>query len=321
MTLGRTVVGPVDGKDGAAAVFVAAPKVNTRTALWGERWPAIALKACIDEVEAAPKDEQAEVKRNLPCADCLENTRCLTAKRKELGPLLYDREILTEPRSSESSLFPLSLFAPMLRTDLAMVPSYPKLTRSRHEKVVSGWDIAWSEKVGGDRLVRCTALIDTRTMHKRLLNIQRYPEGMRYKQQLQQIELDHARFEDDLVVVESDAAQVIWSQTLEDSTDVPVLRHAAAEDKVDLQTGVPGILIDLDNQRWTFPYMEHGPGFGEIKAMLSEFAAFGYRDGKLEGVGAHDDMVMAFWHCWWGLKRLSSSIVEAKFGNQPGTMP
>ncbi len=317
MALGRSVIGHAED-EGQAAAVLPAPPVNTRSSLWPERWPAIALQVCIDQVEAVPPDLQAEVKRKLPCGTCPEKTRCLTAKRKELGPLLYGREILTDPQSSETSLFPFSLFAPMLRTDLAMLPAYPKLTRPRHEKVVSGWDIAWSEKVGGDRLVRCTVALDTRTMRKRLINIQRYPEGMRYKQQLQQIELDHARYEDDFVVVEADAAQVIWSQGLEDGTDVPVVRHRAAEDKLDLQSGVPGLLIDFDNRRWIFPYMEDGPGFEEIKAMLAEFAAFGYQDGKLQGVGAHDDCVMALWHCWWGMKKLSSGIVEAKLGTQPG---
>jgi hypothetical protein len=197
-----------------------------------------------------------------------------------------------------------------------MVDHYRK--QSRHEVVVSGWDIAWSEKVGGDRLVRATALLNRQTMKKRLLNIQRYPEGLRYKQQLAQIQLDHHRYQEDLVIVESDAAQVIWSQGLEDETDVPVMRHAAGEDKADFQTGVPGLLIDFDSLRWTFPYNENAPGFTEMRALLAEFGAFGWKDGKLEGVGAHDDMVMAFWHCWWGLKMMSARLSERYVGNQPG---
>ncbi len=75
--------------------------VNTRNSLWPIRWPAIALQTCIDTVEAAPPELQSQVKWDLPCKTCPMNIACLNAKRKELGPLMYDREILTSPRTSE----------------------------------------------------------------------------------------------------------------------------------------------------------------------------------------------------------------------------
>jgi hypothetical protein len=316
MALGRTVVGP---DHQVAVVSTPVDDVNTRNALWADRWPAIALQTCIDLVEAAPREEQAAVKRELPCRSCPENTRCLNAKRKELGPLLYDREILTQPRSQESTLFPFERFAPMLNQGLTMVPSWrkPEHEPSRYV-IVSGWDLAWSERVGGDRLVRCTAQLDLKLNKRRLLNIQRYPGGLRYSEQIQQIKAAHLAFNEDLVVVESDAAQVIWAQALEEQSQVPVFRHAAGDDKRDLQIGVPGILIDLDAHRWEFPYMESGPGFDEMQALLAEFGAFGWQDGKLEGVGAHDDMVMAFWHCTWGVRMMGQRLDEFHAGTQDG---
>jgi hypothetical protein len=317
MALGRTVVGPANQ---VAVVPISQPAaaVNTRNALWPDRWPAIALQACVDRVEEAAPEDRAAVKRELPCRACPENTRCLNAKRKELGPLLYDREILTEPRSQESTLFPFERFAPMLNQGLTMVPFWQKPQPTSRYVVVSGWDLAWSERVGGDRLVRCTAQLDLKTNKRRLLNIQRYPEGLRYSEQCRQIEAAHAAFHEDLVVVETDAAQVIWAQALEENTDVPVFRHAAGDDKRDLKIGVPGILIDLDAHRWEFPYMESGPGYDEMLALLSEFSAFGWTDGKLEGVGAHDDMVMAFWHCTYGLRLMNQQMDEFHAGTQDG---
>lgn len=313
MALGRTVKPPT-----VPTARAASQRVNTRTALWGERWPAIALQECIELVEAAPADEQAAVKRNLPCADCEKNTACLNAKRKELGPLLYDREILTKPRSQESTLFPFDMFAPMLRTDMSMMPHWVKtFGMERYEVIVSGWDLAWSEKVGGDHIVRCTALLDLRRNKRRLLNIQQYPQGMKYSEQIELIEREHQRWNEDLVVVESDAAQVIWAQTLAERTSVPVFRHYAGEKK-DFQIGVPGLLIDFDAQRWEFPYDEHGPGFDGMQTLLSEFEAFGWQDGKLEGVGEHDDMVMAFWHCSHGLKVMQNGPDEGWVGAQSG---
>jgi hypothetical protein len=309
MALGRTVVGPKN----QIAVQPAAPvsAVNTRTALWPERWPAIALRECIDLVEQAPLEERAAVKRHLPCAACHRKSSCLNAKRKELGPLLYDREILTSPRSQESTLFPFERFAPMLDTSLEMVPMWrkPEHDPSRYI-VVSGWDLAWSERVGGDRLVRCTAMYDRVTHKRRLLNLQRYPAGLKYAEQCSLIELAWGLFQDDLVVIESDAAQKIWAQTMESTTAVPVYRHEAGEDKRSLATGVPSLLIDLDSERWVFPYAKDGLGFDEMQNLLTEAEAFGFIDGRLEGVGEHDDAVMAWWHCTWGLRLMSSPIGE-----------
>jgi hypothetical protein len=306
MALGRTVIGPKN----QIAVQPTAPvsATNTRNALWPTRWPAIALQECIDLVEAAEPEDRPAVKRNLPCSVCPEKAGCLNAKRKELGPLLYDREILTLPRSQESTLFPFERFAPMLDTSLEMVPMYRKPEHNPGRWiVVSGWDLAWSERVG-DRLVRCTTLYDRNTNKRRLLNLKRYPEGMRYAEQCRQIELDWLAFQDDLVVIESDAAQKIWAQTMESTTSVPVYRHAAGDDKRDLATGVPSILIDLDAQRWQFPYNKHGLGYDEMQNLLAEAEAFGFVDGRLEGVGEHDDAVMAWWHCTWGVRLMSSPV-------------
>lgn len=322
VTLGRRVVEPEPvADDGAVKSWV-----NTRTSLWPARWPAIAKQECIDIVESAPPDQQEKAKRELPCDTCELNTQCLNAKRLELGPLLYGRELLTEALSSEASLFPYSVFAPMLRTRLAQVNEYRKpYGIERHLIVVSGWDIAWSEKVGGDFLVRCTAVLDTRTNKRTLLNIKRFPQGLRYSEQLAVIKEQHRFFQEDLVVIEGDAAQMIWKQGLDEQSDMPVMKHSsggsipgAPSEKQDLRIGVPGLLIDLDARRWEFPYDENGLGYDEMRAFLGEAAAFGWHDGKLEGVGEHDDMVMAWWHCSWGLKVASGGMGEFRSKQAPG---
>lgn len=314
--LGRSVVGPVTSNGAAAPAR--RERVNTRNALWETRWPAIALQECVDTVEAAPPEQQAETKRSLPCSDCPENTRCLNAKRKEIGPLLFDREILTRPRAAESSLFPRDLMAPMLDEAAELVPHYRKPLGAEHRLiVVSGWDLAWSEKTGGDYLVRVTALADRFTGRFRLLDIYR-DRGLRFTAQKQRIVADHGRYAEDLVVIEADAAQVIWTQQLEEETSVPVLRHYAAGSKRDLHVGVPSLLIDFANRRWEIPHRPHGRGYDEVETLLDELEAFGWTDGKLEGSGEHDDTVMALWHCQWGLRMMLSGFGEHHYGVQDG---
>jgi phage terminase large subunit-like protein len=293
---------------------------NTRVSLWPDRWPAIALQECIDIVEAAPPQERATVKFALPCVDCHKNTACLNAKRKELGPLLYDREIMTRPRSSESSLFPFEVFAPMLNKTQTFVPYWERpFSMETDYPICQAWDIAWSEKTGGDYLVCETAYAHRPSGRRHMLDIQRW-QRLSFKQQCRLIESQARRYNVDLVVIESDAAQQVWTQHMREETSVPVLPHDAG-DKRDLAAGVPGLLILFENRKWEFPYEQGTHHHDEMTNMLDEFEAFGWNDGKLEGVGEHDDTVMCFWHLNWGLDRLlhwDRGGTEHHKGNVPG---
>jgi hypothetical protein len=278
--------------------------VNTRTALWPTRWPAIALQECIDIVEAAPLEVQSKVKYDLPCAQCPKNTACLNAKRKELGPLLYDREILTSPRTSESSLFPFDLFEPLLDRERECVPWYLKPFHDEQRYAVcSAWDLAWSEKIGGDWLVKMTGVLDRQTGLKIIIDVGRW-QRLTFDEQVTLISGENARYRDDVVVIESDAAQKVWSQHMARNTSVPVLPHSASN-KTDLATGVPKLLIELEQKRWSFPWTIGSFHYENVKIFLAEAEAFGWVDGKLEGVGEHDDTVMAWYHLSWGLDRLA----------------
>lgn len=271
------------------------PAVNTRTSLWPSRWPAIAKQSCIDEVEAAPPDEQAKVKFELPCKTCELNTACLNAKAKEVGSLMYSREYRTQPRSSESTLFPYELFEPMLLAGEQFNPIWrPPYSREAEYGIGQAWDLAWSEKAGGDWLVCMTGYLHLPTGRRRLLDIQRWQQ-IDFDGQVRLIGQKWAQARADAVVLEGDAAQQIWRQHVARNTAVPVLSHNVGKDKAGLQVGVPGLLIVLENQQWEFPAAQ-GYHREELDNFLAEMEAFGWVDGKLQGVGEHDDTVMCFWH-------------------------
>lgn len=296
--------------------------VNTRHSLWVDRWPAIALQSCIDLVEAAPPEEQLQVKNALPCMSCPESPRCLNAKRKEIGSLMYDREELTQPRTSESSLFPGYLIEPMLNTAQAFVPHYRKAAGVEHEyAVVQSWDFAWSEKTGGDWLVNMTGLLHLPTGRRTLLDISRW-QGKTFDAQIRLIQKQWTMYEADLVVLETDAAQKIWKQRVERETPVPVISHDAGTDKGSLATGVPSLLVTFENRRWTFPAAP-GSWHGEnLRVFRDELEAFGWVDGKLQGAGEHDDTVMAFWHLEWAMQRRYMAVAadERHMGLTPGVV-
>jgi len=60
-----------------------------------------------------------------------------------------------------------------------------------------------------------------------------------------------------------------------------------------LAQGVPGLRMLLENAKMKIPW---APETREtVQLWINEMQAFGWADGKLQGVGAHDDTVMALW--------------------------
>ena len=298
--------------------------VNTRNSLWSSRWPAIAHRVlpdgrtCIETVESAPPTEQADTKMRLPCGTCEKNTACLNARAKELGTLLYGRELLTMPRTSESSLFPAELFAPLLDPEASCVPYYLKpFLDEHHYAVATAWDLAFSEKTGGDWLAKVTGIIDRRTGLRQVIDVCRWQQ-ISFDDQIALIQAEHALFRDDMVIIESDAAQQVWTQHLRANSPVPVVEHSA-RGKKDFASGVPGLLVQLEQGMWRFPYQRGSHHHEHVRELLNEAEAFGWVDGKLKGVGEHDDLVMAWYHASWGLDRLSSvPMRSSRRGVVPG---
>ncbi|RLE16361.1 MAG: hypothetical protein DRJ50_15120, partial [Actinobacteria bacterium] len=248
-------------------------------------------------------------------------------REKEMSSLLFDREYRTLPRSSTSSLFPYERIEPLLKPSMECVSHYrkPEGLTDRFA-VVSGWDIAWSERTGGDYLAKVTALLDRFTMRKRILDVNRW-RGLSFLEQLELIRGEYERYGDDAVVIEDEGAQRIWIQVLgggneagsiagmnpfatapDDALDrldlggVPAVPHSMSK-KQSFESGVPGMLLDIEAGRWEIPF-KRGRNFAVVQAFLSELEAYGWHDDKLEGVGEHDDLVTAWYHCWWGLEQL-----------------
>lgn len=261
----------------------------------------------MDAVAAAPKERREEVRLNLPCDVCPEQERCLTAKEVEVTSILFDREYGTSPRGDTSSLFSRARLEEkrIIRPDLALIEYYrkPKGIESRY-LVGSGWDFAWSEKAGGDWLAKVTARLDRQNGEIQVLDINRW-QRLSFQEQCELIEEEWGRYNDDLVVMEEEAAGVIWAQYMSATTRVPVVRHDMGAKK-DLTDGIPGILIDVERSKLLIPYQAGTWNHDNAQQFLSELEHFGWSGDKLEGVGEHDDTVDAFYHCWWGLKRFGS---------------
>ena len=260
-----------------------------------------ALTVCFDALEAAGDQKARDaVMWELPCRECSENGRCLTAKRKDMGPLLYDREMLTTPRGLASSLFPRERFASALRPDLVLVDEY---VPEPGERVVIGWDLAWSERTGGDYLAYVCA-VQYPNRQRRILDINRW-RGVAFTKQVQMIAARHKRMGAALTVIEEVGAQSAWVQEAKTILGNQRVIGHTARGKDSLAHGIPALLTDLDQGRWEFPVDQR------VDWLITECGAFGWEDDRLAGVGEHDDLVMAWWHCRWGLAKWSVGTFSA----------
>jgi hypothetical protein len=265
--------------------------LNGTTALWPDRWPVRAIPDC-----------------DFDCPACPKQLACLIGKRKEVGPLVFDREFMCNPRSSVSSLFPIEVFEPMLNPNLQFTLTCQDWRQAlRDEFVIStGWDFALSERIGADFTAKFTVAMHKQTQKRQILEIKRW-KGISFDRQLLEIQNSHKRYHEDVIVLETVLFQRIYKNWIKDRTNLPVVGHATGTEKQSLETGVPSLLLALENKRYVIPYA-HGTTREMIDIWLAECMAYGWVNDKLQGVGEHDDTVIAWWLSELGLRKTGTGV-------------
>lgn len=231
----------------------------------------------------------------------------LLDKKEEVGSVSFAREILCEPITDDIAIFPSYLWPPCYDKNLTLRPSRAELD-ARGLSVFMGVDIARSASVGADFFV--IFVVGRDSMGNRyLIDIKRpatatgKSKGLSFNEQLDLIERTHRQYVADLVFIESNAMQQVWSDELRRTTDVPIKEFVTlATNKYPLDKGVPSLRILLENRKLILPY---GDEYSRtvVNAFVKEAQQFGYIDGKLQGIGAHDDQVMAWWFAEEAAKR------------------
>lgn len=197
-----------------------------------------------------------------------------------------------DPVSEDMRIFPSYLFPPLYDKHLQMRPSL-ELLRQRGITAYMGVDIARSANVGADYFVIFVQGKDANGT-RYLLDIVR-SKGLSFRRQLEQIALVSKQYEPALVYIESNAMQQIYTQEMRRLTDVPVKEFVTlATNKYPLDKGIPGLRILLENEKYVVP---RGDEYSTERTDLwmSEAMSFGFVEGKLQGIGEHDDIIMAWW--------------------------
>lgn len=212
---------------------------------------------------------------------------------REFDATNFSREYQNDPVDDAASMFPTTLTGLAEAREYTFVPSY-RANRAQ-EYVVGGYDVAASSEVGADFAVLWVATVERQTGHRRMLWGERH-KGLGFPDQIKVIRDAIVLYNIDLLIVEENGLQR-WLKTELDKfpeTARAVLGHTTGQEKGDFSTGVPSLKIGLANRMWQMPTGDE-VSHDMFKVWQTEMAAFGWKDGKLQGLGEHDDTVMAFW--------------------------
>lgn len=222
-----------------------------------------------------------------------KNYNALMEARETQGSIIFSREILCKPVTSESSIFPYDILKRgILGMDAYRYVENLQSFSMQMNRVVEGCDFAISASASADYSVFMTIGITLRdqTEHYWILNIWQ-EKGKSYKEQIQKLKSKYVNFKFDIAVLESVQMQQIFVEGAKD-LGLPVEgHHTSAKSKYSLEEGLPSLAILFEQGRIHFPY-----GDDKSRAMtdmvFEQLAGMTWSDKGIEGTTEHDDLVM-----------------------------
>ncbi len=229
------------------------------------------------------------------------NTTKLEAKKEEIGTIRFTREFQCEPIGDDMSLFPGHLFRgdPTEQLNMKLGMS-AKFWDSAGITRYMGVDFALSSSVKADYTVIWTMGVD-KLGNRWIVDIQR-AHGLPYQEQQSLIVEAARKYKPSLIFLEANQMQRIFGDELIRKTDLPIKKFITGVQKNSLETGVPSVRILLENQKFRIPRGD-ARSVEETNVWIEEMRSFTWAGGKLQGVGGHDDTVMACWICDQAIKQ------------------
>jgi intein/homing endonuclease len=196
------------------------------------------------------------------------------------------------PISDDSSLFPEKMLEGCYDFQHEM-PNHLTAEDRKELQVFTGVDLALSTTVGADYTVITTIGVD-RFKNRWILDIRR-KRGLSMMDQLREIEDVYKNYRPLKVLIEDNAFQKVFSDELIRNTDIPVEGFTTTgHNKNALDKGVPSLQILFENRKFIIPRKTERDR-EKTNVLVNELKCFTWQDGKLQGLGAHDDTVMSLW--------------------------
>lgn len=226
----------------------------------------------------------------------------LMDKRKSQGNLIFSREILVKPITSDSTIFPIEI----LNTAFLRMEGYTLVNNRdsfpvKFNKVVTGCDFAISGNVGSDYSVYLTWGIDE-SEKMWLLNVVR-GQGMSYHEQIGHLKWINANFRPDLMAFENNIFQQIFVEGAE-KAGLPVIGINTSKTKNDLREGLPSLAIAFERGMFRIPTGDQkSKDFADL--LVSEFSSVAFTDKGLQSTNDHDDIAFATYKSVEGVRKLT----------------
>lgn len=216
----------------------------------------------------------------------------LIQRKEEVGSTRFAREYLCLPISEDSSLFPERIVRGCFDHQYEL-PTHLSKEDRQQLRVFTGVDLALSSTVGADYSVITTLGVD-KFQNRWLLDIRR-KRGLSMMEQLREIEDVYKVYRPVKVLIEDNAFQRVFRDELIRNTDIPVEGFTTTgHNKNALDRGVPSLQILFENKKFVIPRKtERDRHVTDL--LVNELRCFTWVEGKLQGLGAHDDMVMSLW--------------------------
>lgn len=217
------------------------------------------------------------------------------ARLRDEEPTMFSREYMNDPRDDLATFFPrdLTQLAIDAGAGLTMLSWYGK---EPGEFVVLGADLARSERIGADYTVAIVVAFNITTGQRRVLTIRR-ERGLDFAAQIALFTALAVDYQVDVGYIEQNGFQGWLVDELRKLPGGDVFYgHTTGRGRMRLDAdGIPMLKVALVRGQWVFP---SGDDAARSLARIwqAEPGAFGYRNGRVEGVGEHDDFVIASWY-------------------------
>jgi len=232
-----------------------------------------------------------------------------TNKKEELGTPVFSREILCQPISDQSSIFPYEYLnrAYINMQDLRLVDnrlSYPV----KFKKVTVGCDFAISGGIGADYSVFTVLGCDDLDNYH-IIYLYR-GKGKSHQEQISQIQNINHNFNPDVIVMEDNGFQKVMIELAEQAGLRNIQPfHTTGFSKKDSYNGLPSLSAMFERGQIKMPRGdERSKQTTDLICAELNSVTYNLDSGKLESTDDHDDTAMSLFFAIKGMTMMNSNI-------------
>jgi hypothetical protein len=215
------------------------------------------------------------------------NLDALNSRRNEMTSIAFTREYLCQPLSSEESLFPEEMIA-NAKDDSLSLSYYPD--PDEHFNYYIGWDPAISANRKADYTCMMVIAMDE-NRHKRVIHTH-HEKGMDFSSQIDKIIELNARFNPVIIELETNNFAVAFNQVLKEISDLPIKPFNMSRMKKEAL--IHTLQLHFEQGHLAIPFKDEGSTLRHMNNLITELSTFTMlENGRMESLGAHDDMVIA----------------------------